>query len=67
MVDDVDILILSNISVKDDYFKLIDLLSHTEKEFMNKFKKKINITLFTQNEEQGYLEFIKLIDSKREL
>ena len=66
-INDIDILIFSEIFEKKDILKFAISLEKTKKEFACKFKKELNCTLFTKSEKNGYKEFLEKIDIKKEL
>lgn len=66
-VKDIDILLLSEISSQEEFVELSNFIKEIKKEFVNKFKKELSCILFAKNEENGFYDFVKQIDVKKEL
>lgn len=66
-INDIDVLIFSEITSQQQIVELANLVKNIELEFAKIFKKELNFISFTKREEQGLQDFIEQIDIKRKL
>ena len=66
-INDIDVLIFSDITSQQQIAELADLVKNIEFEFAKFFKKDLNFISFTKREERGLHDFIEQIDIKRKL